>query len=105
MTYNRSEILKAAWADAKNVFTFLGYARHQLRSLFAAALRKAWAKAKEAARTAARSVESIRAQIVAMENADRLGWDGMQKLSALRTVLAEAKAREAAQRPALARAA
>ncbi|MCB0638560.1 MAG: hypothetical protein KDC54_18145 [Lewinella sp.] len=105
MTYNRAEIMKAAWVEAKDTFIRFSYSRHQLRGLFAVALRNAWAKAKNAARMAARSAESIRMQIITMENTDRLGWDGLQKLSALRTALAQAEAREAAQRPALALAA
>ena len=40
MTYNRSEIMKQAWSEAKDTFTRLGYARHQFRALFVVALRK-----------------------------------------------------------------
>lgn len=100
MTYNRSEILKAAWAEAKAIFTCFHYARHQLHGLFRAALRKAWTKAKEAARVATRSAADLRMSVVLMENTDRLGWDGIERLRVLRDALCEAEAREAALRPA-----
>lgn len=94
MTYNRAEIMKAAWVEAKDIFKRLGYARHQMRGLLRTSMLRAWAKAKAAAALAARSVQSLRDEIVWMENADRLGRDGLDRLAQLRNALANAQRRE-----------
>lgn len=95
MTYNRAEIFRTAWTEAKGTLTRYGYSQRQLRELFTAALRKAWFKAKQIAALAARSIESLTAEIENLRNKTRLDWNGQQHQSRLQDALALAVAREA----------
>ena len=99
MTYNRSEIMKQAWSEAKGTFTRLGYARHQLHSLFVVALRKAWAAAKSAAQMGQRSAKQIGFDIMCLECKDRLTHADYLTLSDLRHAQSRAFAHEAAAMP------
>ncbi|MGR3662331.1 MAG: hypothetical protein ACU0CA_14295 [Paracoccaceae bacterium] len=93
--YDKSEIFRTAWAEAKDTLTRYSYAPHQLRELFVSALRKAWFKAKQIAALAARSIESLTAEIENLRNKTRLDWNGQQYQRQLQDALALAVAREA----------
>lgn len=107
--FDRSAILKSAWATAKRRKSV--YAG-TLREHFRVGLQMAWWDAKEAARCAddcarkaasqmahfaGRSAASIRTEVHNMENTDWLGVAGIERLSDARRALAEAEAREAAE--------
>lgn len=93
MTLNRTEIMTAAWTEAREMMR-MGYAAHQLRGVFTYCLRRAWAAAKAAATLLARSAASLRVEVQDMENRDRLGVQGIERLSQLRRAYHAAKARE-----------
>lgn len=96
MTYDRRAIMKAAWTIARR---FAGN-RETWGQRLSRALKCAWDQAKTAQRIAGASViraadftftaqpSDLRAEIIALENTDRLGWAGMQKLSTLKAALA-----------------
>lgn len=95
MTYDTRSIMQAAHAMVRQWRKF--QPRRTYAQLFADGLRCAWQQAREAAATAARvaapvvrTADAIRAQIVALENVDRLGHAGMDRLDALRAELREA---------------
>lgn len=90
--YNRAEIMKAAWVIVRR---FAGN-RETLTQRISRALRSAWYDAKAAvevafhastanaakiARFAGKSVADLQAAIVALENTDWLGRDGLEALS------------------------
>lgn len=97
MQYDRSEIMQAAWAIVRR---FLGNGE-SLIALLSRALKAAWSKAHEKARvarvvalaekareaSAARSAADLEAEIADLENRDRLGPKGLQKLQELRVAL------------------
>ncbi|MBL9062753.1 hypothetical protein [Tabrizicola sp.] len=106
MTFDRAQIMQAAWTIARR---FAGN-RETWGQRLSRALKSVWWDVKDAARSAARlaaavaeraahfagrSAASIRAEVENMENTDRLGFDGIQRLSDARRALAEAEAREA----------
>ena len=99
MTLDRRAIMKAAWTIARR---FAGN-RESWGQRLSRALKSVWWDvrqalhiAKEAAARAAamaapvRSVASLRAEIITLENSDRLGWAGMERLSALQSQLRNA---------------
>lgn len=106
MTFDRTQIMTEAWTIARR---FAG--NHETwGQRLSRALKHVWWNVKEAARcavetarrAAARAAEfagrtaaSIRAEIEAMENTDRLGFDGIERLAAARRALGEAVALEA----------
>lgn len=107
MSFNRAEIMTQAWTIARR---FAGNPETWGQRL-SRALKLVWWEAKEAARSAmeaarkaaedvarfaGRTAASIRAEVVDMENTDRLGFAGIERLSLARRALAEAEAREAA---------
>lgn len=95
MTYDRRAIMKEAWTIARR---FAGN-RETWGQRLSRALKCAWDNAKTAQRIArdyaTRVVEvttsarpaDLRAEIIALENVDRLGWAGLQRLSTLRAML------------------
>ncbi len=106
MTFNRTHIMQEAWTIARR---FAGNPETWGQRL-SRALKHVWWAAKEAARCAAeaarrfaqqaavfagRSAASIRAKVEEIENTDRLGFEGIECLSAARRALADAVAREA----------
>lgn len=93
MTLSRTEIMTAAWNKTREMMR-MGYATHQLREVFTYCLRRAWAGAKAAAALLARSAASLWAEVQDMENRDRLGSHGIERLSQLRRAYHAAKARE-----------
>lgn len=106
MTYNRTEVMKLAWVMVRQDLWSLRASASALRSLFPAALKRAWAAIKErVARLAARMampvlpVNTICMRITLIENRDRLEWSDYRELDGLRSMLAEAQRRET---PALA---
>ena len=68
MTCNRSAIMTAAWASTRNLMQMLGYARHQLREVFAIELRKAWVTAKASAARIIRPAAAIRSELHMLES-------------------------------------
>lgn len=100
MTYDRRAIMKAAWTIARR---FAGN-RETWGQRLSRALKCVWSDVKTAqriARITARPVVDVastdspailRAEIIALENADRLGWAGMQRLSALQAAYAHTTA-------------
>lgn len=103
MTLNPTEIMSAAWKGTREMMR-MGYAAHQLREVFTYCLRRAWAAAKAAAALLARSAASLWAELQDMENRDRLGFQGIERLSQLRRAYHAAKAREDAEAEAQAQA-
>ncbi len=97
MTLNRTEIMTTAWQETRATMDRLSYAAHQLREVFAYCLRRAWAAAKASVALLARSAASLWAEIQDIENRDRLGFHGMERLGQLRRAYHDAKAREEAE--------
>lgn len=91
MTYDRSAIMKSAWKNTRDLMERLSYAAHQLRSVFADELRRAWVDAKNAAILAARTIDSLRAEFQHLENKTTLGWEGLQRITLLQSVIAKKK--------------
>ena len=106
MTFDRAQIMQEAWTIARR---FAGN-RETWGQRLSRALKLVWWNAKDAARRAVeaarriaeqaavfagRSAASIRAEIENMENTDRLGFDGIERLAAARRALGDAVAREA----------
>lgn len=94
MIIDRRAIMKAAWTIARR---FAGN-RETWRRRISRALKSVWGNVKTAQRVAlsvaarpavnVASTDSpaiLRAEIIALENADRLGWAGMERLSALKS--------------------
>lgn len=106
MTFDRAQIMTEAWTIARR---FAGN-RETWGQRLSRALKLVWWNAKEAARCAVeaarqnaeraaafvvRTAASLRAEVEDLENTDRLGFDGIERLAAARRALAEAVAREA----------
>jgi hypothetical protein len=89
MKYDRSAIMKAAWVATKDRMQRFGYAQRQLRQVFAVELQNAWRAAKARAAYVPRSIESLRSEIIALEQKTRLGFDGLEQLYEIRSVLAD----------------
>lgn len=96
MTFDRAKIFATTWTQAKNTKERFGYSQDQLRGLFVDCLRKAWFEAKQIAKLAARSIESLEAEIENLRNKTRLDWNGQQRQTRLQQALALAEARKAA---------
>lgn len=94
-TYDRREIMTQAWADTRYQMKAFLYAPHQLRQVFASALRNVWVKAKALAALLSRSPASLRAELADMENRDTLGHAGFARMDELRNALRTVEAREA----------
>ena len=106
MTFDRTQIMTEAWTIARR---FAGN-RETWGQRLSRALKLVWWNAKEALRRAVenarlavekasalagRTAASLRAEIEQLENTDRLGFDGIERLAAARRALGEAVAREA----------
>ena len=99
MTLDRRAIMQAAWTIARrfagNPETWGQRLSRALKSVWWN-VKQAQRIAKEAAMRAAvkiapiRSVDSLKAEIITLENSDRLGWAGMERLSALQAELRNA---------------
>lgn len=96
MIYNRGEIMKQAWREAKSAIANSGYAPSQLRKLFVYHLRLAWAAAKKAIRFAKLSAQKIGYQIMSLECKERLGAADYKELGVLKGFQRQAWEREAA---------
>ena len=96
MIYNRREIMKQAWREAKSAIANMGYAPSQLRELFAYHLRLAWAAAKKAIRFAKLSAQEIGHQIMSLECKERLSAANYKELDVLKDFQRQAWKREAA---------
>lgn len=98
MTIDRAKIMKAAWQIVRR---FAGN-RETLAQRMSRALKSVWWDAKrdaqrarelarqavaEARQFAGMSLADLRLAVLSLENSDRLGWAGMQELSALRGLL------------------
>ncbi len=104
MEYDRAAIMSHAWSFARHEMRSRCLPASALRSVFPEALRNAWraAKVKMAylmarAALALRPAAQLRAEVEDMENRDRLGWEGTERLGQLRAALSDAIAREAAE--------
>lgn len=125
MMIDRKALMTAAWINTRNdaaahwVYDWApgpsyGARREttaaERRAVFAAHLSAAWARAKRNAELAAQaeaalaglSADALRAEVEALENTDRLGWQGIRRLSDLRRALAKVAAREAREAEAAA---
>lgn len=96
MTYNLSAIMSEAWKRTRETMRAFSYAPHQLRDVFRVELVKAWRQAREAAKLTARSAESLRTEILTLENRSFLGHEGRSLLSRLKRALKAAEACEKA---------
>lgn len=84
--YNKSEIMTAAWVQFRSID--VAKLSKRVRAIrFASCLRMAWAAAKRAIRAAIipTTAQRIEADIIALENTDRLGFAGIARLSGLRS--------------------
>lgn len=105
MTFDRAQIMTEAWTIARR---FAGN-RETWGQRLSRALKLVWWNAKDAARRAVeaarqnaeraaafvgRTAASLRAEVEDLENTDRLGFDGIERLAAARRALGEAVARE-----------
>lgn len=95
MTINRANIMTTAWKNTRELMDMLGYAPRQLRSVFRIELIKAWRAAKEVHALAQRSVASLKAEIIALENKTFQGHEGRERLTTLKAALVKAEARDA----------
>ncbi|MDE9449993.1 DUF2693 domain-containing protein [Aliiroseovarius sp. Z3] len=95
MTINRANIMTTAWTNTRELMDMLGYAPRQLRSVFRTELIKAWRAAKEVHALAQRSVASLKAEIIALENKTFQGHEGRERLTTLKAALVKAEARDA----------
>ena len=105
MTYDRRQIMNAAWTMARR---FAGN-RETWGQRLSRALKQAWWDAKHAVRIArqaaadaaakaarygAMTADQMRDAVITMENTDRLGWAGIQELAEMRRALAARVAAE-----------
>lgn len=97
MTYNRSEILKAAWTAHRNI-SAEGWAKITAawRAIrWANCLRNAWAAVRFAAARAAvatlSEAQRLAREILCLECKDRLTWEDFRELGALNAKLAKAQ--------------
>ena len=103
MTIDRAKIMQDAWTIARR---FAGNKETWAQRL-SSALKSVWWKAKrdarialeltrqavaEARQFAGMSLAALRLAVLSLENSDRLGWAGMQELSALRGQLVKREA-------------
>lgn len=98
MTIDRAEVFRLAWVWAKQEAWSRRLPKGGARMMFADCLRKSWAYHKAALARARAAVPSAFASMsladlqtaVAVEEAcDRLGWAGIERLSAMRRELAQ----------------
>lgn len=86
--FNKSEIMRRAWAIVKKGPDWQKYRLRRLRY----ALQDAWTEAKRAAKVAPQiAVEKLRAELWAFECKDRLSGNDWQILDALRSDLRAAE--------------
>ena len=101
MTYNRSEILKAAWNAHRNIsaesWAKMPVAWRAIR--WANCLRNAWANAKIIVRKTAAAVmpeaERLAREILCLECKDRLTWEDFRELDNMRVQMDAAQRHEA----------
>lgn len=96
MAYNTSEIMKTAWKNTKAMMRAMGDGPSALRQRFAAQLRAAWKRAKEATGKAVLTTKEISFQIMRLECKDFLQVSDFKKLDDLRAEHHAAYTREAA---------
>ena len=104
---NRSELMKLAWAYARQDHWSRRMPAGTLRSLFPDALRAAWQEmrsraelaAERAAEVAGLNVAALRAELLSLENTDYLGHEGMRRMSVVQSALRAAEAHRSATKP------
>ena len=90
--FNKSEIMRLAWAIMKKGSEWQKYRVRRLRY----ALQDAWGEAKRATRAATNATAAqLRADLWAFECKDTMRGSDWTRLDALRAALSEAEAREA----------
>lgn len=90
--FNKSEIMRRAWAIVKKGSEWHKYRLRRLRY----ALQDAWNEAKCAAKTATNTIiAQLRADLFAFECKDTMRGSDWTRLDAMRATLSEAEAREA----------
>ena len=90
--FNKSEIMRRAWAIVKKGSEWQKYRLRRLRY----ALQDAWGEAKRAAKAATNSTAAqLRADLWAFECKDTMRGSDWTRLDAMRATLSEAEAREA----------
>jgi hypothetical protein len=90
--FNRSEIMRRAWAIVKKGSDWQRYRLRRLRY----ALQDAWNEAKRAAKAASNTTAAqLRADLWAFECKDTMRGSDWTRLDAMRATLSEAEAREA----------
>ena len=97
---NRSDLMKLAWAFARQDHWSRRMPAGTLRSLFPDALRSAWKEmriraelaAKRAAEMSGLDVSALRAELLSLENTDYLGHKGMRRMTAVQSALRAAEA-------------
>jgi hypothetical protein len=88
--FNKSEIMRAAWVQFRSV-DLAKMSKRGRAIRFSNCLRTAWANAKRAIRATiiATAAQRIEAEIVVLENSDRLGFAGIARLTALHAQAAQ----------------
>ena len=90
--FNKSEIMRRAWAIVKKGSEWQKYRLRRLRY----ALQDAWGEAKRAAKAATNTTaDQLRADLWAFECKDTMRGSDWTRLDAMRATLSEAEAREA----------
>ncbi len=97
-TIDCEDLMSLAWSFARQEHWSRRMPAGTLRSLFPAALKAAWAEMKrravmaaeraaEAARLAENGLGALRAELISLENTDRLGHEGMERLRAVQDAI------------------
>lgn len=90
--FNKSEIMRRAWAIVKKGSEWQKYRLRRLRY----ALQDAWGEAKRTAKAETRTIAAqLRADLFAFECKDTMRGSDWTRLDAMRATLSEAEAREA----------
>ena len=91
-TFNKSEIMRRAWAIVKKGSDWQKYRLRRLRY----ALQDVWAEARRVVEAATQTVAAqLRTDLWAFECKDTMRGSDWQRLDAMRATVAEAEAREA----------
>lgn len=96
MTYNLAEIMKQAWTHHLSVGAkvLASMSAKGRKTRFANCLRSVWSKVRVIVRPVLSVVETIRTQIICLENQDRFSFADYRHLDNLKTALANAQRNE-----------
>ncbi|MEM7470264.1 MAG: hypothetical protein AAF340_02860 [Pseudomonadota bacterium] len=93
---DKRSVMVRAWEATRFLMKEFGYAARQLRSVFANALRKAWADERVEIALISRDVDSLQWEINDIENRTRMTHVHFQRIDALRGAIGRIRAAEEA---------